>query len=113
MNLDVIRFQRNWTSSYNFHEQIEALEISQERVQRLKGDHERRMKRILNTFFRYHWIHIAKSLLAGTDVHLPTSMDKIEMEISMLRQKHGMQDAMLKMKVGGSGNGSEMRMDDI
>jgi hypothetical protein len=86
MHLDGIRFYRNWTGSHNFREQIEALEIPQESVEKLIGDHDRRMKRILHFFSRYRWIKFTQRLLVGTDVRLPTSEEMVKTECSMFHK---------------------------
>ncbi len=93
MRIDDIRFHKNWTKSSNFHEQIEALEISHEWVEKLKCDHDYRMQRLLRNHYLRKWTTLALRFLAGSGteirtLRMPCSLDILEVEVKKLQDKY-------------------------
>lgn len=94
MRMNDIRFLKNWTTSSNFREQIEALEISHEWVEKLKCDHDNRMSLLLRNRFCATWVNLGLRLLvdSGTEIRtlrIPVDLDVIEMELRQLNEQYG------------------------
>jgi hypothetical protein len=66
MRINDICFHKNWNTSSNFREQIQALEISHELDEKLKRDHENRKDLLLRNRLCAIWINLGLRLLAGS-----------------------------------------------